>query len=544
MSVFRTVFISFILLTLLVLTVVPGWAQGPDPQKAGPPATPEYVPGEILVKFQPHVGTLGAQRSLEAEGLRPVEVSSRGRLWQVQVEPGREAEAIARLKKRGDVEIASYNHIVYAAFDPDDYYYVRDYQWALSKIEAPAAWDISTGSGDVIVAVVDSGLDTSHEEFSGRIVFARDEIEDDSVPQDNCQHGTHVTGIIAAQGNNSQGIAGMAWNVKVMPVRVLNGSPSSCTGTEKNIHDAIDWAVSHGAKIINLSLGGLPSSGHTCEQDYPTMSSAIADAYDAGVLVVAASGNDSASWLACPALQAQTMAVGSTTASDVRASYSNYGTGLNIVAPGGMWGDWTVSIYSTIPGDYGTNQGTSMAAPHVSGLAALLWSVDPSLTHSEVQTIIQNTADDLGAAGYDLEYGHGRINAGRALEPYSLQSSPDQLTTLMDDDSSPVERTIQVTTASSNVITWTASISPGSSWLSMTPPDSGTITAASSPVQVTLVATNTLLTYGTYTTTVTITGTTETGRVVGPTYSEVKLSYVPELYEYRFPLIFKNWSGP
>lgn len=513
----------------------------PTPASSSPPTDSpsasqiDYVTGEILVKFKPGRTTVGAQNTLRAEGLQTLEVSPYDGLMRVKVPPGREAETIARLQAREDVEIASYNHIFQALVEPNDPYYSS--QWALPIIEAPAAWDITTGSSQVIVAVVDSGLDTSHPEFSGRIVDARDEIDHDSSPQDLCDHGTHVSGISAAKGNNNSGVAGVAWDVKIMPVRALTGSRFNCVGNEYDIRDGINWAVSHGAKVINLSFGA-SSGGTACEDEFPFMSAAITNAREAGVLVVAASGNGNTSPLYCPARQAEAMAVGATTSSDTRASYSNFGAGLSVVAPGG---EWYEQIYSTLPGSYGTMYGTSMATPHVSGLAALLWSLTPELTPDQVRNVIESTADDSGTPGWDQYYGHGRINARRAVETLvSLQTFPEQITFLVDDDSGPLppSHDVQVTTNSTGAITWTAHISPGDGWLSIIPPDSGTVSAASAG-SLALEATRPA-TYGTHTATLIVTGTTLSGGTIGPAITTVRINYVHDLHQYRFPIILRN----
>jgi hypothetical protein len=523
MSTGKQLFLAGLLLIVGLFVTPSTLAQGPYPTGNKAP----FVQGEILVKFKPHVGGLGAQRSLEAEGLQTLEVSKSGYM-RVRVPPGFEEATIARLQARGDIEIASVNHLLYAAVIPNDPSYGT--QWALPKINAPVAWDITTGSSNVIVAVVDSGLDTGHVEFSGRIVDPYDAIDGDSTPQDTCGHGTHVTGIIGAAGNNSTGMAGMAWNIKVMPIRALtlNGS---CGGNEFDVQEAIDWAVSHGAKVINLSLGALPGVGQSCQNFLPTLSQAVTNAYNAGVLVVAAAGNNGADRLACPAAQAETLAVGATTSSDQRSWYSNYGTGLNVMAPGD-------GIYSTIPGSYTYMSGTSMATPHVSGLAGLIFSVNSSLSHTGVWNIIQNTADDLSPSGYDTETGYGRINAGQALESVTLASSIDKPFLLIDDYEPPQTSNLQITTLSSNPITWTTAISPGASWLSVTPPESGGISSSSSPINVTLVATRPI-TYGAYSATVVVTGTTTSGAVIGPTFNQVQISYVSKLAKYWFPIMFK-----
>ena len=542
--------IALVTATIIVMLALPASAQPPlPPEKAATPQSlppspghfqapqAEYVPGEILVKFKPGITAPGAQSALRARGLRALDVSPPDGVMRVQVPPGQEAEAIAALAQREDVEIASYNHIIYASTDPNDTYY-SGFQWALPKIDAPGAWNMTTGSSNVIVAIVDSGLDTSHPEFSGRIVYPRDEIEDDNQPQDTCEHGTHVTGIIAAQGNNGLGIAGMAWNVKILPVRALSGTKYSCSGTEYDIRDGINWAVTHGAKVINLSLGALPTLGYTCEQQFPVMSEAIANAYAAGVLVVAAAGNNGTNRLACPALQSGAMAVGATDINDQRAWYSNYGTGLSVVAPGD-------SIFSTLPmseiDEYGYMSGTSMATPHVTGLAALIWSLSPGLAGDQVRNIIQSTADDLGTVGWDQYYGYGRINASRALgSSVSLHTIPDQVTFLVDDDSGPFPASmqIQIATDSPGVLAWNTSVSPDVSWLSIAPPGSGTVSAASA-ASFTLSA-NRPNTYGVYTTAIAVSGSTPSGGIIGPEIIQVRISYVANLHELHLPLIVKD----
>lgn len=365
-----------------------------------------YVPGEVLVLLKPGaVGRLTGQAAAWAvPGVKAVRPARYGRLLRLSVAPGQESAVIAGLKASGAVDVAALNHLVYAQEVPDDPDYAL--QWALPRVDAPAAWDLITGTRAITVAIVDSGLDTAHPEFSGRLVAPWDVIDDDTDPEDTCDHGTHVAGILGATGNNGTGIAGMAWNVNLMPVRVLGGT---CSGSEADVAAGIDYAVAHGAQVINLSLGANTDS--TCEERFPVMSRAVQDAYTAGRLVVAAAGNSGAAMLLCPARQVEALAVGATTPGDELAGFSNYGEGLDLVAPGD-------SIYSTLPGDgYGYKSGTSMATPHVAGLAALVWSLAPDLAREEVRAILEVTADDLGAPGWDQYFGFGRINAGNALVP-------------------------------------------------------------------------------------------------------------------------------
>ena len=474
----------------------------------------EYVPGEILVKFKPDTDSQVTQRLLRGYGLHALAVSPYDNLLRLRVRPGEEEQAIADLLASGTVEIAGLNHIIPAALIPND----PDYslQWNMAIIAAPNAWDLTTGSDQVSVGVVDSGLDTAHPEFAGRVVAPRDEIDNDNEPQDTCYHGTHVAGIIGARGNNAIGVAGLGWNLNIIPVRVLTANQNRCDGTEADIHDGILWAVSQGARVINLSLGALPAMGSTCEQSFPVMSSAVEYAYQRGVLVVAASGNQSVASVACPARQAGAMAVGASTAADTRPGYSNYGPDLDVVAPGD-------GIYSTIPDGYATMSGTSMAAPHVSGLAALIWSQSPDLSNDQVGDIIRFSAEDLWVPGKDDYFGYGRINAWRAL---GIQVTPSQLIFLADDHSGPLPSTTlvaQVKTRSAGQITWTASISPSVSWLGLLPPYSGTITA-NAPATLTIVASKPAA-YGTYRTRIAVTGLDPSGARLGPGLGDVVFVY-------------------
>jgi thermitase len=529
MSVFRLIFIICVLLIVVSLAVVPGLAQEPPPQPLLPAVSTAYAPGEIVVKFRPHVGMLGAQGSLRAEGLSPLEVSSRGELLRVQVEPGREAEAIAELMARGDVEFATYNYLIEALGDPNDPNY--SLQWALKQIQdhdidAPEAWDIYTGGNSVTIAVLDTGVDLDHPDLQANIVAGYDYVNGDNNPDDDHGHGTHVAGIAAAIGNNSTGIAGVSWASKIMPVKVLNSAGS---GSTYNLSQGIYYAVDHGAKIINMSVGAKYAKW-PC--NWSDVEAAFNYAVSHGVLMAVAAGNDYQYGVNCPAAYDQVMAVGSTTSSDTRSSFSNYGPRLDIAAPGS-------SIYSTVRfGGYGYKDGTSMATPHVAGLAALLWSFAPSLTHSQVRDLIQNNADDLGAAGWDQYFGYGRINAYNTLDSINLQAT-SPVVAMIDDDGDLVTGTIEISSMNPNVISWTAEISPTVAWLEFSSATSGTISASSSPVWVTLVGTTSTITYGTHTTTVVITGTMASGTDTIKT-SEARLIYSHEIFQYYFPIMFKD----
>jgi thermitase len=517
-------------LTVLVMAwgAVSGAAQGPVVQGPPPAITPEIVPGEIIVKFQSDVGRLGAQNSLRAEGLRPLEISPETGFMRVEVKPGQESQAIAELLGRGDVAYATYNYKIYALGNPNDPSYGS--QWGLNNaqdhdIDAPEAWDIHTGGSGVTIAVIDTGVDLDHPDLQAKIVAGKDFVNNDSLADDDQGHGTHVAGIAAASGNNGIGIAGVSWGAKVMPLKVLNYAGS---GTTADLAEAIVYAADNGAKVINMSLGDYCGSG------WPNVEDAVNYALGKGVLLVAAAGNTGSTPVLCPAAINGVMAVGATDSSDSRAYYSTYGAALDVAAPGS-------GIYSTYyGGGYTTFSGTSMASPHVAGLAALLWSFAPGMTSSEVEALIEQTADDLGSAGWDQYYGYGRINARRALERIALQVSPAQPLLFIDDDPGVVSSQVRVITQNPETITWSASISPTVSWLTLSPPASGSVSSVSTNQFITLNATiPSPGSYGLYPANLVLTGTTSSGGTVGPITTQVQLRYVSEVQTIYFPLFFK-----
>ena len=249
------------------------------------------------------------------------------------------------------------------------------------------------------VAIIDSGVDLTHPDLIRRLGPGYNVLADDRSPNDENGHGTHVAGIIASQPNNDEGVAGITWFNPIMAVKALNADGY---GTSIDVAKGIRWAVDHGAKVINLSLGNYQPSS--------VLEEAIryADAHD--VVLVAASGNDSTSQPSFPAAYPEVISVGAVNPDLSYALYSNYGDYVDVVAPG-------TNIASTFAGHrYAALSGTSMAAPHVTALAALIRSVNPRLSNDEVRDIILESADDLGERGKDPYYGYGLINVYRALE--------------------------------------------------------------------------------------------------------------------------------
>jgi subtilisin family serine protease len=405
----RTLLLLTLLIALLTGAPAGGYAHSTSPEPGLPAQT--YKAGELLVKFAPVTAFTGGQASalgtLQRYSAERVETLGRLQIERWRVPEGRELEIAALLSALPGVEYAEPDYEVHIHIVPNDTLYAQ--QWAHPKINSPAAWDITTGDSSVIVAILDTGVDLNHPEFQGRLVAGFNSAGGSANDDHDPGHGTHVAGIIAAAGNNGIGVAGMAWQVRIMPIKVLDASGR---GTHSGIALGMDWAIERGARILNLSLGGTGSSS--------TLQNAVQRAHNAGVLVIASAGNcggtnfsangcTSMNQPVYPAAYDQVVAVAATDSLDNRASYSNQGSYVDIAAPGS-------SILSTTPGgQYGNLSGTSQAAPYVSGLAALLWSVDPGRTANEVKRTIQNTAVDLGSSGYDIAFGHGRINALAAL---------------------------------------------------------------------------------------------------------------------------------
>lgn len=302
---------------------------------------------------------------------------------------------IEEIKRKSGVIYVEQDQQIKKEFVANDPYIPE--QWFLSKIGAPAAWDQTKGSENINVAVIDGKVDITHPELINRIVDPYDIVNHSASFNTYDDHATHVAGIIAAEMDNGAGGAGIAPHVKIIPINVFHGDSA-------DVSDAIagvSYAVNHHAKIINMSMG-------VYHYSY-LMDSAIQDAYQHGILIVAAAGNDSTSLKSYPASYNHVISVSSVDENSKISPFSNFGSTIDIAAPG-------ENILSTLPGNsYGYMSGTSMASPMVSGVAALVLSKNPNLTPDQVEGILNNTADDLGAPGKDPLYGYGLVDASKAL---------------------------------------------------------------------------------------------------------------------------------
>jgi thermitase len=298
------------------------------------------------------------------------------------------------------IEKEQWHSIQYTPSDP--FWPTSDYAWGFKQIKANLAWDRGLGTTSAKVCILDTGLVKSHQEFSGlsRILGGWDAVYEDSDPNDGNGHGTHVAGIIGAK-TNAYGIPGMSQS-NIYPVRVLNAAGS---GTTTDIAQGYDLCRTSGSHISSASLGGGSST---------TISTAVANYRNANGLAIAATGNDGCQCTSYPAGYSGVIGVGASTTSNTRASFSNYGSSVDLMAPG-------VSIVSSYKATgsctancYVYSDGTSMATPFVSGVAALVKSRYPTWSASSISSRLTSTAQDLGTAGYDTTYGYGLVRADSA----------------------------------------------------------------------------------------------------------------------------------
>lgn len=397
---------------------------------------PRYAPDRVLVRFKPDVTDAYAEGLLRSYGFSSVRQIPRIGVYSVRTSPGASvAETLAMLRRNGDIEQARPDYRARLTDTPNDTFFAR-FQYNLrnkggvlvisqgiqlqttagADIKAAPAWDAAKGDPEVVIAILDSGVDMTHPDLAAKIISpGRDFANDDDDATDDHWHGTHVAGIAAADSNNAEGIAGVARNCKILPGKVTGADGN---GFYSWIIDGIIWAADQGADVINLSLGG--------DFDDPFLEDACRYAFDRGVVVVASAGNDDGGPVLYPAAyDSFVLAVAATDYSDLPADFSSSGSQVDVAAPGvyilGPAPQWYVGE-AYLP--YLFASGTSQAAPHVSGMAALIKSLKPDLKPADIMKIIRYTADDVNASvdrGRDDHIGYGRINMERALVPYILK---------------------------------------------------------------------------------------------------------------------------
>lgn len=275
---------------------------------------------------------------------------------------------------------------------------LRTNQYIITKSKLLEGFAISTGSSDVTVAVIDTGVEGTHEDLAGKMVGGFTAFNGGNAASDPNGHGTHCAGVAAAITNNNLGIVGVAPNARVMPVQVLD---STGAGSDSAVAAGIMYAADSSAKVLSMSLGGPGGS--------QALQSAVAYAISKGKVIAVAAGNAGNSSVSYPAGYPGVIAVSATDNADQKAVFSQFGSHISVSAPG-------VSIYSTFRGNgYQYMNGTSMACPAVAGLAALVLGYKPNLTPTQVKSAIENGSDDIGATGFDTYFGYGRINVQKTL---------------------------------------------------------------------------------------------------------------------------------
>lgn len=355
-----------------------------------------HVPGRILVKFHDRILPAHARNIIAALGARDAdEVPNIGVHILDLPYQANERAFVQRFQEQPEVEFAELDQIVAPAdVTPNDPLYPTSESWGLRKIQAPSAWITNTGSSDVVIAIVDTGVDGTHEDLATKMVSGWNVYDNNSNTSDVFGHGTKVAGTAAASSNNFIGVAGVAWGCKIMPVRISNTNGSA---TYSAMASGITWAANHGAKVANLSYVATSSS---------TVRSAAQFMQSKGGVTVVAAGNSSVFDSASD--NPYVLTVSATDETDSLSYFSNTGNNIDLAAP--------EAAYSTrMNGGYTFAGGTSISSPAVAGVAALVLSVNPNLSPAEVQDILKRSADDLGPAGWDPSFGSGRVNAARAV---------------------------------------------------------------------------------------------------------------------------------
>jgi len=470
--------------------------QVPLEPKGSEPPLPPHVPGEVIVKLSEgaefatsstqaagvHVQAGGViekdaaatlenlNRRFKAKKISPIFTLKPGtkpklsgqitgksrpgpdlsRIYKLQVDEDADIESVIEEYRRSElVEYAEPNYIYQVFATPGDTSFSQ--QWAHAKMDSEPAWDIETGNGSIVIAIIDTGVDWDHPDLAANVWNNTDEDcsedtdldgngyygdcrgydfvdnataegctdvdceHEDNDPMDGHGHGTHCSGIAAAVSNNSVGVAGVCWNCKIMAVRAGFVHPMGGSLKEDDIAQALEYAADNNADVVSMSFGGTNSSLIQDAVDY---------AYSQGVVLIAASGNSDtdSEYSSYPAAYDNVIAVSATTNSDSKSSYSNYGYWVDVSAPGGepTYQPSSAVLSTMLDDTYASWAGTSMASPHVAGLAGLILSRNPGFTQAQVRKVIKSSTDPISTDKY---MGSGRINLHEALQIDSVPAS-------------------------------------------------------------------------------------------------------------------------
>jgi thermitase len=358
--------------------------------------TREHDPRRIAVTVSRRASPRQIAAAFAGAGVELEQAVPQLHAYLVRVAPKRQAAAVRALRASRAVVRAGPDVVAHALDTTPN-----DSEWPLQAglrvVGLPRAWDTSRGSAGLVVAVVDTGVDASQPDLRGAVVPGVNLIDPSAAPHDDHGHGTAVAGVVAARANNGQGMAGVCWFCLIMPVKVLDSSGS---GDDLRIAAGIVWAVDHGARVINLSLGGPGST--------PELEAALAYASRKGAIAVAAAGNSGTTLPFYPAADVNALSVAATTTADHPYTWSNYGQWVDVAAPG-------CNVAPARGGGYGLFCGTSSATPIVAGLAALVLSAHPGATPAEIQGAIQRSGAPLPGV---VQF--GRVDAPAALAALSV----------------------------------------------------------------------------------------------------------------------------
>ncbi len=551
----------------------------PEPAVAAQPA---FVPGQLLVGVRqsgtggsPDAGATAAYAVTTADAMSAVVAASGAEVAEVldttgpgdgqvtyllQTEPGQEYAVANELLGKPGVVYVEPNWIVTVAQEPvtpvfangpeqanvstgfvvDDPLYAAN-QWNMQRVSASRAWqmvyqqNLFPPARAVTVAVLDTGIDTTQPDFAGRLLPGYNYVGYNNPPmRDGYGHGTHVSGIVAAGLNDSIGVAGIAPNVLIAPYRVLDDNGG---GTIANVATGIMSATVDGAQIINMSL--------TTSSASQTLQDAVEFSAAQGALLLAAAGNAAAGTVYWPAAYPEVVAVAALDFNDHRAAYSNYGPQIEISAPGGdlnnrkILSTWsseaTSKCQSPVISDgapYCTRSGTSQATPVVAGTAALLWSLDPTLTAAEIRAILRDTADPLTESAQYVGAGKVNVpNALRAILTSDVTIVPTAVLTNVDASTLPITFTVEVQNPSLITLDWSATLNvPAAAtvtptatqgtWITMTSGvDNGQLGVVSygQPGFITLLIAPSQVISGAYSASLHVTGTRSDGSAVDET---------------------------
>ncbi len=394
----------------------------------------EQIPDEQTFTGQLIVHAKAGKVQRASDRISPLRVKSSAFVeeYVIDVPKGMsEGELAAILIATGDYEFVEPNWTLYPAIVPNDPQFGSS--WQHTRIQSASAWDLHTGNSNIIVAICDSGVDDNHPDLQNSLVLGynsannRAEVDGGLVDDIN-GHGTFVAGCAAARGNNNTGVVGVGWNFSIMPIRVTNNTNGTASGFD--LLEGARWAAENGAQIVNVSFSGGTSASNQSTGAYLK---------SLGSLMFWASGNSGTS---VSPNRPDYVLVGSTTSSDNRSGFSNFGPALDLVAPGS-------SVRSTQRGGwYGNGSGTSYASPIAAGVGAMIYSVNPSFSADDVQAILYSSVDDLGAAGRDNFFGRGRVNTRNAIE-LALTYIPPTLTPIAESFESNAWQDLFVTIAGS-----------------------------------------------------------------------------------------------